>query len=75
MAIYHTRNGFRYTHYFLVFNKNNRLLHMSRPFTFDIIHGVEFPISMFYVNKTNGQQIGITVCENDMYQYVYTFDK
>jgi hypothetical protein len=65
----------KYIHYFLVFDKNNRLVHMSRPFTFDTIYKVEFPISMFYINKTDEKQIGITVCENDMYQYVYTFDK
>lgn len=32
-------------------------------------------ISMFYLNGTNEQKIGITVCEDDCFQYVYVVDK
>ena len=49
------------------------LKHISREFRFDRIFGVEIAMSMFNQNGTDN--IGITVCEMDTFQYVYLFDR
>ena len=61
-------------HYFVGFNKDGAVNHVSEQFTFDNLFGVEFSSSMFFKNQSNHQQICITVCEDDYFQYVYTFN-
>lgn len=72
-GIVHYRNGMDYYHQFLVFDMNLQIEHISQPFKFDTVFPTEFCSSIF--NVIDSDDIGITVCENDCFQYVYTLDR
>ena len=66
-------NNMDYYHNFAVFGRNMQVESISRSFKFDNVFPTEFCSSMF--NLIDSSQIGITVCENDCFQYLYVIEK
>lgn len=77
IAIVHLPHPFgtlKYINKFIVFDENLNIQRTSREFRFDRACPVEMAMSMFQQNDRPGM-IGITVCENDTFQYVYLVDR
>ena len=75
ITVVHTKNVCKYDSYFIVFNEKMEIEHISQRFRFDSVFQIEMSISMFFKNESNKQTIGITVCEDDYFQYVYLVNR
>ena len=75
LALVHNRCGRTYYHYFMVMSSDFVVQKISNRFRFNDSCPVEFAMSMFFALNSNNKTIGVSVCENDAFQYVYLIDK
>lgn len=70
----HKLGTLEYTSRFIVFDNDLHAVKVSSEFRFDNVCIVEMAMSIFQQND-RPSMLGITVCENDTFQYVYLVDK
>ena len=71
LMLVHTKNTQWYTHMLVELGPDLVPVHVSPLFTFDGVFTVEMSVSIFRTPRG----IGVSVCENDAFQYVYEFDE
>lgn len=70
----HRMGTLEYTSRFIVFDNDLHAVKVSSEFRFDDVCAVEMAMSIFQQND-RPSMLGVTVCENDTFQYVYLVDK
>lgn len=71
LMLVHTKSVQWYVHMFVELGPDLVPLKVSPPFVFDEVFPVEMSVSVFRTPRG----IGVSVCENDAFQYVYEFDE